>query len=182
MKHAIEGSVLIASPMLSDPNFFRAVVYIAQHGPDGTFGLLLNRPSNTRLELILEQARGRRPKRSDVIYVGGPVEGPLLALHQLENVGEACSGGVWLTSDDDHLMILADRPDVPARFFSGYSGWGPGQLEAELAAGGWMLGPSSSEQLYGEADEIWETAVKQRGRSVLSDLISEAGKVDPQVN
>lgn len=182
MKIAIEGSVLIASPMLSDPNFFRSVVYVAQHGPDGTFGLLLNRPSNTRLEVILEQARGRRPKRSDVIYLGGPVEGPLLALHQLENLGDACGDGVWLTSDDDHLMILADRPDVRARFFSGYSGWGPGQLEAELDAGGWMVGECSFDQLYGEADEIWESAVKQRGRNVLRDLISEADKIDPQVN
>lgn len=182
MKDRLDGCVLVASPMLSDPNFFRSVVYVAQHGPDGTFGLLLNRPSNTRLEVILEQTRGRRPKRSDVIYVGGPVEGPLLALHQLENLGDACSGGDWLTSDDDHLMILADRTDVSARFFSGYSGWGPGQLEAELEAGGWMVGESSPEQLYGDADEIWETAVKQRGRNVLRELISEADKIDPQVN
>lgn len=182
MRRSIEGRLLIASPMLSDPNFFRAVVYIARHGSEGAFGVVLNRPSNLRLEEVLEQARGQCPKRRDAIYLGGPVQGPLLALHQLENLGEVYPGDVWLTSDDDHLMMLADRTDVSARFFSGYSGWGPGQLEAELDAGGWMVGPFEPAQLYGDAEQIWEAAVKRQGRDVLRSLIPDADHIDPGVN
>ena len=182
MRRFIEGRLLIAAPVLSDPNFFRSVIYIARHTEQGAFGILLNRPSNLRLEDVMEQARGHRPKRCDAIYVGGPVEGPLLALHQLENLGDVYPGDVWLTSDDDHLMMLADRPDVPAGFFSGYSGWGPGQLEAELDAGGWMVGEFQTEQLYGDAEQIWELAVKRQGREVLRNLIPDSDKVDPGVN
>lgn len=182
MRNSIEGRLLIAAPVLTDPNFFRSVIYIARHSDEGAFGILLNRPSNLRLEEVMEQARGYRPKRQDAIYVGGPVEGPLLALHQLENLGDVYPGDVWLTSDDDHLMMLADRPDVSARFFSGYSGWGPGQLEAELDAGGWMVGNFHPEQLFGDAEQIWDVALKGRGREVLRSLIPHSDKIDPGVN
>ncbi len=182
MSNSIQGQVLIAAPMLSDPNFFRAIVYIAKHDGEGAFGVILNRPSNTRLEDVIEQARGRRPEREDAIYIGGPVEGPLIALHDQVNLGEPCTDEIWLTSDDDHLMILCDRTDAEARFFSGYSGWGAGQLEAELEAGGWMVGPLTMEQLFGDPNEVWEEAVKWQGREVLRALVPGAGLVDPQVN
>lgn len=182
MHQSIQGQLLIASPMLGDSNFFRSVVYIAKHCEEGAFGLVLNRPSNMQLEDVIEEARGRRPKRCDKIYVGGPVEGPLVALHAMANLGEDCAEDVWVTSDDDHLMLLCDRPDVAARFFSGYSGWGAGQLEAELSAGGWMVGPCCSELLWGDPEEIWEIAVKHQGSSVLRALVPTAGSIDPNVN
>jgi len=182
MHSSLQGHILIASPLLSDGNFFRSVVFIAKHDTDGAFGLILNRPSNLRLEDVIEQARGHRPKRSDSIYLGGPVEGPLLALHMMSNVGEDCQGDIWLTSDDDHLMLLCDRPKVPARFFSGYSGWGAGQLEGELAAGGWMVGPCPPEFLWGDPDDIWESAVKDQGERVVRTLVPSAGSFDPQIN
>ena len=182
MKGSIQGRVLMASPMLGDSNFFRSVIYIAKHDEGGAFGLVLNRPSNTRLEEVIEQARGRRPKREDAIYVGGPVEGPLLALHELENLGELCTDGVWLTSDDDHLMMLCDRTEIRARFFSGYSGWGTGQLEAELEAGGWLVGPFVADHLFGDPSDLWEAAVKQQGRDVLRTIAPAAGAIDPQLN
>jgi putative transcriptional regulator len=182
MTDSIQGQVLIAAPMLCDPNFFRAVVYIAKHDAEGAFGVVLNRPSNMRLEDVIEQARGRRPARSDAIYLGGPVEGPLLALHGQQNLGEPCTDDIWLTSDDDHLMLLCDQLGIEARFFSGYSGWGPGQLEQELAAGGWLIGPLERDYLFGNPDDIWEDSVKIQGREVLRAVVPAAGLVDPQVN
>lgn len=182
MHKSIQGQILIASPLLSDPNFFRTVVYIAKHDADGAFGLVMNRPSNTALEDLIEEARGKASLRSDVIFIGGPVEGPLLALHTLDNLGEPCEGGLWLTSDDDHLMLLSDRTDVSSRFFSGYSGWGSGQLESELAGGGWLVGPCGADILTCDPGEIWEIAVKRQGRSILQTLIPAAGNIDPEVN
>ena len=182
MNQFIQGQLLIASPMLSDTNFFRSVVYVARHDSDGALGLIMNRPSNLRLEDVIEQARGRRPDRCDAIFSGGPVDGPLVALHTMQNLGDECCDGVWLTSEDDHLMLLCDRPSVMARFFSGYSGWGAGQLEAELKAGGWLVGHCERESLFGDADAIWETAVKGCGREILRTVVPSAGCVDPEVN
>lgn len=182
MHQSIQGQLLIASPMLSDQSFFRSVVYIAKHDAEGAFGLIMNRPTNLRLEDVIEQARGRRSVRLDAIYCGGPVEGPLIALHTAENLGDQCEDSIWITSDDDHLMLLCDRPQVPARFFSGYSGWGEGQLEAELKAGGWMVTPCDPKNLFGDPDDIWESAVKCCGTAVLQSFVPIAGCVDPEVN
>ena len=182
MHQSIQGQLLVASPMLGDPNFFRSVVYLAKHDSDGALGLILNRPSNLRLEDVIEQARGRRPDRCDAIYCGGPVEGPLIALHAAENLGDHCDECIWITSDDDHLMLLCDKPDVPARFFSGYSGWGAGQLECELKAGGWLVSPCTADLLFGNPDEVWEAAVKFCGRSILQSLVPSAGCINPEVN
>jgi putative transcriptional regulator len=182
MNPVFQGHLLIASPMLSDPNFFRSVVYIAKHDDEGALGVVMNRPTNLRLEEVIEQARGRKPARCDAIYSGGPVEGPLVALHTLENLGDLCDSGIWLTSDDDHLMMLCDRPTVPARFFSGYSGWAGGQLEAEFRAGGWMVGPCEIESLFGSPDDLWEAAVKSCGREVLRSVVPSAGCVNPDLN
>lgn len=168
--------------MLGDPNFFRTVIYVAKHDKDGALGLVLNRPTNLRLEDVIEQARGRRPDREDAIYYGGPVEGPLIALHASENLGEHCDECIWITSDDDHLMLLCDRPQVPARFFSGYSGWGASQLECELKAGGWLTAPSTADLLFGEPDEVWEAAVKYCGRAIVQSLVPTAGCINPEVN
>lgn len=182
MAESVQGRVLVAAPALCDPNFFRTVVYIVKHDEEGAFGVVLNRPSNMQLEEVIEEARGRRPDRCDAIYLGGPVEGPLLALHAQENLGEPCDDDIWLTSDDDHLMLLCDQPHVPARFFSGYSGWGPGQLEEELSVGGWLVGPLVKDYLFGTPDDIWEDAVKNQGREILRTVVPAAGFVDPQVN
>jgi putative transcriptional regulator len=182
MHESVQGRLLIASPMLNDPNFFRSVIYIARHDEEGALGVVLNRPSDMQFEDLIEEARGKRPRRSDVIYYGGPVEGPLLALHMMDNVGDLCADKIWLTSDDDHLLLLGDRPEIPARFFTGYSGWGEQQLEAELAAGGWMVAEPELDHLWADSGEIWEQAVKQQGHNVLRAVLPAAGCVDPQVN
>jgi putative transcriptional regulator len=178
----LQGQLLIASPMLGDSNFYRSVIYIAKHDSEGAFGLILNRPTNLRLEDVIEEARGRPPARFDAIYDGGPVDGPLLALHAMDNLGDECEDGIWLTSDDDQLMLLCDKPSVPARFFSGYSGWSPGQLEAEMKAGGWMVGPCGIDTLFGDPDTTWESAVKACGYAILQSVVPSAGRVDPGMN
>jgi putative transcriptional regulator len=182
MPDSLQGHLLIASPMLSDPNFFRSVVYLARHNEEGALGFVINRPGRACLADLIEEVRGRRPARQDAIYCGGPIDGPLIALHTLENLGDLCADRIWLTSDDDHIFLLADRTDVPARFFDGYGGWGPGQLEAEIAAGGWLVAPASDQTVWGEPDSIWEACLKQRGHSVLRSVLPGAGEVDPNLN
>ncbi len=189
----LAGHLLIASPYLTEESFFRTVIYLVRHDTEGAFGVVINRPGNLRLEDLFANRLGHTPKRSDVVYLGGPVDGPLLALHTLAGMGEPCGsdeGGVsqeggndslWLTADEDQLSILADRTDVQARFVARYSGWGPGQLDHELEQGGWLVGPAAGQAVFRPADEMWEMAVKQFGRNLLADLLPQPPS-DPQLN
>lgn len=186
MSENLTGKLLIASPYLTDPNFMRSVVLIVNHDQEGAFGLSLNRPTTQRLSDVVELSMPTGEVRSDdQIYEGGPVEGPLLALHGLTGVGTQInpdSSGIWLTGEEDHLRLLLTRTDVSVRFVSHYSGWGPGQLDGELVSGGWLVGPIDRETVFGGADEIWERAVKRCGHEVLSTLSPGLRFDDPPDN
>lgn len=189
----IAGRLLIASPYLTDGNFFRSVIYMVRHDEQGAFGLVLNRPSEHTLEDIFADRLGHVPKRHDQIYLGGPVEGPLMALHTLSGLGEPCgsesddanaagSSPLWITADDDHLSVIVDREDIQARFIARYSGWGPGQLDQELAQGGWLVGPAQWERVFADHESMWEKVVKTLGGEILAEIVSSPPPADPQWN
>lgn len=196
----IAGRLLVASPYLTDENFFRAVIYMIRHDAEGAFGLVLNRPTDQSLERAFADRLGHSPARDDSIHVGGPVEGPLMALHTVSGLGEPCgpeclvkegqalpdelaaASPLWITADEDQLTALVDRTDVRAKFLAGYSGWGPGQLDQELERGGWLVGPPDWESVFGDTDTLWEQLVKRLGREILGKIVSSPLSDDPQWN
>jgi len=190
MTKRIGGQFLIASPYLTDPNFFRSIVYIVRHDEEGAFGLVINRPSQQTLEDAFTDLLGRRPKRNDLIGLGGPVNGPLVAIHAHPGLGEpagsevsdASSSAVWVTADEDHLRTLVDRTDIHARFIAKYSGWGPTQLDQEIEAGGWIVAACDPAILFGNDESSWETVVKRLGREIMSTAVSHPASVDPRRN
>ncbi len=224
MTKNLSGRLLIASPYLTDGNFLRSVVFIIRHDVEGAFGLAINRPTHRRFrELVDTDDDDGQPREDDFIYRGGPVDGPLLALHDLAGIGEPCgplnlsdsellspgeSAGkgvkytlhdhpaepwgsmsielgnppAWITGDDDHLRILLRRHDSRVRYVADYSGWGPGQLDEELRLGGWLVGEPSSDIVFGDADHVWEQAVQQYGREVLTELAPGVQFGDPSLN
>lgn len=109
MSTNLTGKLLIASPYLTDPHFFRSVVFMVRHDAEGAFGLAVNRPTETRLrEVVGSTGLKGEPREDDQVFRGGPVEGPLLALHDLAGVGEPCGnrdtagGGVTETTCTVH--------------------------------------------------------------------------------
>ncbi len=87
----LSGRLLIASPYLTDGNFLRSVVFMIRHDEEGAFGLAINRPTTTRVRDVVGVTGLKGQQREDdLIFRGGPVEGPLLALHDLAGVGEPC--------------------------------------------------------------------------------------------
>jgi putative transcriptional regulator len=90
MSANLSGRVLIASPYLTDGNFLRSVIFMIRHDVEGAFGLVVNRPTERRFRELIELPAGGSPRDDDQIYRGGPVEGPLLALHDLAGIGEPC--------------------------------------------------------------------------------------------
>jgi putative transcriptional regulator len=186
----IGGQLLVASPYLTDANFFRSVIYIVRHDAEGAFGVIINRPSDQTLADAFTDLLGHVPNRSDSIYLGGPVNGPLVALHRSVGLGDPADGDlvsdefseIWITADEEHLRTLADQPEIEARFVARYSGWGPSQLDQEMDAGGWLVVPSDRSILFGDHEQAWETAVKRLGHEILGSVVPHPIPIDPQRN
>lgn len=155
------GSFLVARPILQDPNFAQAVVLLLRHSQEGAFGLVVNRPA---------QVQGL----TFPVYGGGPcpAEG-LMLLHGHENwLGNPAeredrevAPGIFLGDSAGLKRATEAPPDDGLRFrvFTGYSGWGQGQLESELAAGAWTIVRATGETLFDvPVEEIWERLVPPR--------------------
>ena len=145
MEDSLRGKLLIASPALVDPNFARTVVFITEHNDDGAMGIVLNRPSESSVESVVPQLAeiaGGEP-----IYVGGPVQPEALVLLAEFSNPEAAAwivvADVGLASADVDLDELADAVRR-GRVYAGYSGWGEGQLEAEIEIDSWISGAAAA--------------------------------------
>ncbi|MFG0286628.1 MAG: YqgE/AlgH family protein [Rhodopirellula sp. JB044] len=247
------GCFLVASPYLTDGHFFRAVVFVIRHTNEGAFGVVINRCTSKRFGEVVEMSSpswqsslsdvspagvekpssgadgetGGGGSHRDQIHIGGPVEGPLLALHEIAGIGEPCGkpddpttatssendpagthttlhdhpaepwGSMsiqwsdvpaWMTADEDHLRILLRRDDTRLKFIVGYSGWGPGQLDGELRAGGWLVTRAESDSIFETDEDVWEKLVHRCGHAILKDLRpdlsfpDENEGFDPSVN
>ena len=135
---------LIAMPQLGDPNFHRTVVFVFQHGTQGALGLVLNRPapSPSASWRTVSPSRWRPGSLPRRFFVGGPVEPQRgFVLHDRTGVDEKqpLADGLFLTETLDALEALLADSAGNLRFYLGYTGWGPGQLEKELAAGAWLF-------------------------------------------
>jgi putative transcriptional regulator len=174
------GQLLIASARLRDPNFFKAVVLIVRDEDDGALGVILNRP----LEITVADACGDKVDAAseieEPIHQGGPCEGPLTALHtNFAAEGDEVVRGVRFSMDREAIEWLLEHNQGPIKYFAGYSGWGKGQLDSELAEGAWMLTPASHEHVF-EAKADWSklTTWLALGRSIDIERIPD----DPRVN
>jgi putative transcriptional regulator len=167
----VAPGLLIAMPQLADPNFHRSVVLMIEHQSEGSFGLIVNRPSENRVIDLLESLEILwRGQPSDVAWWGGPVQPETgWILHEPvaelgDNITREIAPGIHLSSAPEALRILAKKPPKNLRFVLGYSGWGPEQLEGELADGSWVNSDVTAELVFGTAPELlWSAAVRRLG-------------------
>lgn len=147
---------LVAMPQMADPNFGGAVVFIAEHTSKGALGLVINRPMELSLQSLFERIdlKLETPRLTDApVFFGGPVQTDRgFVLHApVGNWGSTVSVGeeLGLTSSKDVLEAVS-RGDGPARLLVtlGYSGWGPGQLEEELARNAWLTVPADPDVIF----------------------------------
>ena len=136
--------LLIAAPALADPEFFRTVVFLIEHDDTGTVGVIINRPSHTPVGHILPDWQDVMSEPA-VVFNGGPVQRDgALGLGRLAGSTDAgtglraVSGGLALVDlDADAAEVSASAPSL--RVFAGHAGWEVGQLDAEIADGGWFV-------------------------------------------
>lgn len=168
----LSGRLLVASRHLDDPNFGRTVVLLIHHEPRGTFGLVLNRPGPERLEAVWRDTVHRPCALDQPLLVGGPVEGPLMALHaDADHSEQEVIPGVHFTRQKDHLLELVSRSARPLSVFAGYSGWGGGQLEAELARGDWDVVDATAAIVFGDESTLWSRASRRAADDRLAALV-----------
>jgi putative transcriptional regulator len=181
MSGELAPGFLIASPPLGDPNFERTVVLLALHGPRGALGFVINRVAPLKLGEVMGLAGyGAKASASlGAVLVGGPVEPGsgwvLCGKPELTGGAEGAidvTDAVKITSSRVAFDVLAKDLEVtpPAAerrlILLGYSGWGPGQLEGEIAHGAWLPAPFDEKVLFDvEADQKWEAAYALLGLS-----------------
>ena len=171
-----QGKALLASPYLQDPNFFQSVVYMVRHTEEEAFGLIVNRQTEHSLKSVFDKAANTVLERDGWLYFGGPVEWPLVALHDQPDLADlTCSNGIYLTTDRDNLLPLLHRTEARVKIFAGFSGWGAGQLESELDTGSWFVTDIRLEQVLEDCDDLWKSLLYQVGHQMWSETGYDLG-------
>ncbi|MCS6984805.1 MAG: YqgE/AlgH family protein [Leptospiraceae bacterium] len=161
---SLRGKFLLASPNLYDPNFRHSVVFLLEHDVRGAFGFVVNMISQNQL------FRGKL-----IPFTGGPVaKQDLFILHTCASspvAGKEILPGYFLTNAEEvYDDVISEGSSL--KIFFGYSGWGPGQLEAEMQTGSWFILPGDEELVFsGPAEEtpeeftlnLWKEAFRRKG-------------------
>jgi putative transcriptional regulator len=160
------GKLLIASTLLDDTLFERAVCLVVQDDEDGTIGLVLNRPlapqSDQLLSMLTEGGRESEPAHPGAtLHFGGPLSGPVVALHSAAVWAEAeTAEGVYVAAQKDHLQKLLGSSDQAYRLLVGHAGWASGQLDSEVAGGQWHVMPASSQAVFAPDEAMWPGLIR----------------------
>jgi putative transcriptional regulator len=171
----LTGQLLVATSDMRDPRFRETVILMVRHSKDGAMGLVINRPAgDQRLSRILQDLGddGANASGSLPIYIGGPVQpelGFILHTTDYRRVGIIdVTGDIAVTATKEIVRDIAAGAG-PKKFMLifGYAGWGPGQLEGEMARGSWYTAPLDLPLVFDlDRDRVWERAVERRTRDL----------------
>ncbi len=185
-KNYEKGSLLIANPVLPDPNFSRTVILLCDHDEQGSFGLVINRSTQLKapdLFLNINILKSYNEK----IYLGGPVSQSMVFFlcrspSAAGKLDEICSG-VYLGSNLETLKLLyssLENPEQDIRFYLGYSGWSGGQLAEEMEQNSWLVQKANEQFIFLDSESlIWPQAVNSLGEKY--QYLTKA-PVNPQWN
>jgi len=175
----LAGHLLVAAPRLADPNFFRRVVLILDHGDHGALGVVLDRPGGVPVVDLLPQWQGWATAPSE-LFTGGPVaRNALIGLVRLVS-REAAADASMLRPAGWRLLVDGERPVgtvdlgtdptdlaeaiVGVRLFSGYAGWDSAQLESEIAEGSWyVVRAEAPDPISADPEGLWRRVLRRQG-------------------
>jgi putative transcriptional regulator len=165
---SLQGHFLLAAPHQLDPNLVEAVILVVEHADRGAFGVIVSCPSN-RHEGISQQRRTKpRWPEAPRLCFGGPVTGPLMVVHTDELFAEVeVLPGVFFAGREKNVLALMRSREQPCKVFTGYAGWGPGQLEHEVESGIWRAIPATAAKIFSKGDNLWERLLRQAFDSLL---------------
>lgn len=161
------GKFLVAKRALNDLHFGESIVYLIEHGEDGTLGLIVNRSSDVSLSEAVPDIDDEKTTAHTLRY-GGPVGlSMILMLMRSESVTKGMAhvaDGIYVSSDRRVLdeMIATGKPATELRFYIGHSGWAAGQLDFELKRGSWHVIAADTDVIFsGKTDSLWDRLIEQ---------------------
>jgi len=176
-----KGWLLISEPFLPDPNFERTVVLICEHEEKGSFGLIINKPTQIHLDEVSEIKRSPHS-----LYVGGPVDqNSLHFIHIFPDIEGSIplKDGVFWGGNYEQIRLMTEEGilnNTNSRFFMGYSGWGENQLEEELERNSWIISNFDLSKLFKTKDEeLWQLILREMGGKYR--MVSNF-PIDPRLN
>jgi len=159
---SLQGHFLVAGPHQHDPNFAKTVILVVEHSDKGAFGVILNCPSERNQVLPQEQRAERVLSGNAPMLSGGPVAGPLMAVHADQAFAEhEILPGVFFAGKEKNVLHLMQQTKHPCKVFTGYIGWGPGQIEHAIDHGVWQVAPAAADQIFSISDRLWEQLSRQ---------------------
>jgi len=172
---SLAGQLLIAAPTIGDPRFAHTVILMVRHDREGAFGIVINRPVGERSVAALLEATGHDD--ADVagtvrVFAGGPVQPELgFVVHSAEYKRAETvevDGRVAMTASRQVLLDIGHNQGPEKSIFAlGYAGWGPGQLEDELARNDWFTTPEEPKLVFDDdRDKLWDEAMARRTREL----------------
>ncbi len=183
--NSLKGHLLVASPGLIGPFFMRTVILMLEHNDEGALGVVLNRPTEATITDISEQVFDGPFEWDKPIHLGGPVPGPLVAIHSVEDLADQeVFPGLFSTSEAFKVQQIIRGKTDPCLVVANYAGWGPGQLEGEIEEDSWRFIAARVELVFWEGDEdLWDVIRKQIGASELSQILRiKTVPPDPSMN
>ena len=165
---SLAPSLLVAMPQLQDPNFAKTVVLLCEHREEGAMGLVINRCTDTRASEIVQLEPPLTRDSGLPVWIGGPVDPARGWLLLSDNLGDGIevSPGLYLSASRDVLRKVMEDDGAAGRcrFLVGYAGWGPRQLDAELAASAWLTVPVDPTLMFQTpGDDMWEVTIRRLG-------------------
>lgn len=162
-----KGRMLIADPFLKGPYFGRSIILITEHGSQGAVGFVLNKTSNIYPDEVIDDLFSFKGE----LYIGGPVSSD--TLHFIHTLGRKIPGSVKITDhvywggDFEKIKDLINKKEATfeqVKFFAGYSGWSPGQLEDEIDENSWIVTNIDDKIIMSaDIDDIWKTCMQSLG-------------------
>lgn len=163
------GNLLLSEPFMLDPGFMRSVVLLCEHHPEeGTMGYVLNQPTNLILSDLIQDI----PNINFPVFLGGPVgHDAIHFIHRCDDRiqdGMDLGKGVFWGGNFEALKVMLEKNQIASheiKFFLGYSGWDPGQLDRELTEKSWMVCTDYNPELVfvHESEPLWKEAVIAMG-------------------
>ncbi len=164
-----KGDLLVSQPFMIDGNFRRTVVFLTEYNEEGALGFILNRPIEYKVNELLPDF----PDFEALGYFGGPVA--TNTIHFLHKIGDLVENsievkdGIYWGGNFEKLKFLIENNIIAnddIRFYVGYSGWSPGQLEDELVHGSWVVAPVNKYYIFNSAgDDLWKKVLEGKGNN-----------------
>ncbi len=193
MSSSLTGTLLVASPQITEGLFARSVCLIVHHDHQAVIGLVLNRPLPTVLPQLLAAINGQPPVNSRLdpgptaanlpVHYGGPLAGPVMALHLDKQLAEAeTTQEIYVAAQQGHLQQLIGQTQSPVRLIVGHAGWTNEQLVKELQAGNWYTLPATPDLVFEHDDTMWQRLLPRAAGLAVAKWVAAVPTPNPMWN